>query len=214
MNAKLIEIRDLRPIDWFSGKRIAIPVEECAECHRCGRRHAIVWTIEVRDALGIKTFDVGSGCGKRAIEEGILPELEKKSVRDAKKSAREKVAAARKAEVTRIAREALELVEAIPYPEITSDRRMVAAGFEMLVLTAGPVSASCKAGEKDLEANLPGQLRRSWIQYQTKSLVERGEIKIPYAKVSGYCLVSNFAKCVSDLAAFGKISNVSLELWG
>ena len=55
---QLISIIDLRPIDWQSGKRLAIPAEQCNVCDRCGRLHAKVYEV-LADS---KTYNVGSGC--------------------------------------------------------------------------------------------------------------------------------------------------------
>src|ERR1700680_3495350 len=62
-NVKLISVTDLRPIDWNSGKRLAIPVEECNVCDRCGKTHVKVYEVEA-DGL---FYSVGSGCCKRLL---------------------------------------------------------------------------------------------------------------------------------------------------
>lgn len=60
-NVQLISVIDLRPIDFQSGKRLAIPAEACNICDRCGKLHVKVYEV-MADG---ETYSVGSGCCKR-----------------------------------------------------------------------------------------------------------------------------------------------------
>lgn len=63
----LIKVRDLRPIDWESGKRVPLEAGQEATCHRCGAAHIIVWTLQVHTRDGnVTQVDVGSGCAQKA----------------------------------------------------------------------------------------------------------------------------------------------------
>lgn len=58
---RLISVTDLRPIDFQSGKRLAIPASECNVCDRCGKLHVKVYEVEADSMI----YHVGSGCCKR-----------------------------------------------------------------------------------------------------------------------------------------------------
>lgn len=60
-NVQLLSVTDLRPIDWQSGKRLAIPAEACNVCDRCGKLHVKVYEVLADDMI----YHVGSGCCKR-----------------------------------------------------------------------------------------------------------------------------------------------------
>ena len=102
-NVSIIKIIDLRPVDWDSGKRLAISTEECAECQRCGRRHAVVWVLGVEVAGEVEFWDVGATCAKRMVADGMIPELDALELREARKAARDKGAAEEKAKIAELA---------------------------------------------------------------------------------------------------------------
>jgi hypothetical protein len=60
----LVAAYDVRPVDFASGKRVALPAEELPQCHRCNRRHAKVYVV----TNGAETRTVGSGCCKVAFD--------------------------------------------------------------------------------------------------------------------------------------------------
>lgn len=60
-SVKLISVKDLRPIDWNSGKRLAIPASECNVCDRCGKLHVKVYEVQADGSF----YSVGSGCCRR-----------------------------------------------------------------------------------------------------------------------------------------------------
>lgn len=60
---KVIGYRDLRPVNWFTGKREPLEVGAGHFCDRCGAEHAIVY--EVEDTETGKVYAVGSGCAKQ-----------------------------------------------------------------------------------------------------------------------------------------------------
>lgn len=60
---KVVGYRDLRPLDWLSGKRMPLEPGEGHICDRCGAEHAIVY--EIMDTETSKVYAVGSGCAKQ-----------------------------------------------------------------------------------------------------------------------------------------------------
>jgi hypothetical protein len=62
----LVAVHDVRPLDWMTGKRESQPAEDLPECTRCGRHHAVVWTLSGSDG---STLTVGCRCGARMLEE-------------------------------------------------------------------------------------------------------------------------------------------------
>jgi len=61
---KVIGYVDLRPVNWFTGKRDPIKAGEGHICDRCGAEHAVVYTLLDTDSK--EQFKVGSGCAQRA----------------------------------------------------------------------------------------------------------------------------------------------------
>jgi hypothetical protein len=89
---KLISVLDLRPIDFQSGKRLAIPTSECNICDRCEKLHVKVYEVQADE----KTYRVGSTCCKRLFgwepEEKEIKSKEKIAEEKALKEALEKAA--------------------------------------------------------------------------------------------------------------------------
>jgi hypothetical protein len=82
---KVVGYTDLRPIDWFTGKRVPLTKGEGNICDRCGAEHAIVFTLADLDTR--EQWKVGSGCAKRAF--GFDPEKDVEAKRLVKASERE-----------------------------------------------------------------------------------------------------------------------------
>jgi hypothetical protein len=61
---KVVGYVDLRPVNWFTGKREPLPAGEGHVCDRCGAVHALVYTL--LDTESKEEFKVGSGCAQRA----------------------------------------------------------------------------------------------------------------------------------------------------
>ena len=72
----LEDIRDLRELDWATGKRIPLGPGEGEECGRCGRLHAVVHHLRHDDG---RTLKVGSTCSRRATN-GWEPTADEKRV--------------------------------------------------------------------------------------------------------------------------------------
>ena len=103
---KVVAYKDLRPIDWVSGEKMALPKGEGNICDRCSAEHVHVYTVQDQDSG--EQFDVGSGCAKRAF--GFDPSLDiegKKMMKRVEREAAERAEAQRTAfierEVARIA---------------------------------------------------------------------------------------------------------------
>ncbi len=60
-NIRLIEVVDLRPFDWETGKREPIDDDKKSICDRCGKLHAKVYVVEKEG----KRYDVGATCCNR-----------------------------------------------------------------------------------------------------------------------------------------------------
>lgn len=84
---RIHKIEDLRPIDWDTGKRVALAAGEGAECQRCGKEHAIVYHMEHKETGNAHC--VGSGCG--AGMAGGTHNIDDASVKQAQREAKDKV---------------------------------------------------------------------------------------------------------------------------
>jgi len=58
---KLVNVFDVREIDWNTGERLPLEAGEGHTCERCGKLHAKVFVVEHEG----KTSEVGSTCCKR-----------------------------------------------------------------------------------------------------------------------------------------------------
>jgi len=151
---QLLNVRDVRPIDWFTGKRVALPAEDLPECLRCGRRHAVVWTL--RELPSGRTLTVGSGCGPRLLAEGLLPGVDLPAVAAAKKLAAAEVRAIRRAgaearalELAKLARAADAAAGSPPAPVWGAD---VYGREEFVTVTVGSVVRCAVARQLDRAA--------------------------------------------------------------
>lgn len=151
---ELLNVRDVRPVDWESGKRLPVPAEDLPECLRCGRRHAVVWTL--RELPSGRTLTVGSGCGPRLLAEGLLPGVDLPAVAAAKRAAAAELRAVRRAgaearalELAKLARAADLAAGSPPAPAWGADRYGRA---DFVTLTLGPVTRCAVARQLDRAA--------------------------------------------------------------
>lgn len=116
---RLVAVRDVRPVDLDTGKRIDLPADMLPECCRCGRRHAKVY--EVTDGARVRT--VGSGCVRAAFD-GWEPTAEE--LRTARKVERKALEDARRASIAARAAEllpaAVAVLASVPAPAVLSTR--------------------------------------------------------------------------------------------
>lgn len=207
--AELVQIRDLRPVDWYTGKRVAIATEDMALCDRCGARHAVVWIIDVRGAgapeLSRGTWRVGATCAKHMVFGGEIPELDAASVKAARKAAREAQQTAKRAEVLRHARRVGEALAALPTPEPECTRRgwdKYGAGLKLDQWECGAVNTTCAAGT-DAESMGQNMIRR-WREGQARAMLET----VPQSLVASSYQAADFVQAAvfcaegSDPAAF------------
>lgn len=118
---RVVGYRDLRPLDWLSGKRMPLEPGEGHVCDRCGAEHAVVY--EVLDDETGKHYAVGSSCAKRQF--GFEPSKDKEAkslIRAAKDAEAEELESARQAAVTQAAIEAADAVSRLRPPEPVADR--------------------------------------------------------------------------------------------
>jgi hypothetical protein len=114
---KVVGYKDLRPIDWFTGKRVALAKGEGNICDRCGAEHAFVFTLQDLDSH--ETFKVGSGCAKRAFgfdaeKDATARKMISEEKRRLEKELQERRWAITKAESERIA----DIIVKIPLPAV------------------------------------------------------------------------------------------------
>jgi hypothetical protein len=194
ITATLLAITDLRPIDWDSGKRMAITDDECSECERCGRLHAVVWTVEVDEpGKPPRVFNVGSTCGKRMVAEGLLPEFDKIELREARKAKRTREQAEVDGKLEEIANEvadkAAELIDqGEPEPERRPDKKRWSDDDAIMVWGMGDASVWCPFGPFDEERKRT--LRRSWVDNRIKEAAE----EIGYPGMFSFWEVVNAAR--------------------
>jgi hypothetical protein len=60
---RIVGYRDLRPVDWLSGKRMPLDPGEGHICDRCGAEHAVIYSVE--DGETSRRYEVGSSCAKK-----------------------------------------------------------------------------------------------------------------------------------------------------
>jgi len=116
----VVGYRDLRPLDWLSGKRMPLPPGEGHICDRCGAEHAIVY--EVEDDTTGKVYAVGSGCAKQQF--GFEPdktEEAKRFIKAVKKQIAADLHAKRYAAITEQARQIVDQVVGLVVPTITRE---------------------------------------------------------------------------------------------
>jgi hypothetical protein len=111
----LVAVHDVRPLDWLTGRREPLPAEDIPECSRCGRRHAVVWTLSGSDK---SILTVGCRCGARMLEKGLLPGVDLPAVARARAVDRRELADAR---LQLAKREALRLVGLVPAEMLTCE---------------------------------------------------------------------------------------------
>lgn len=187
---RLIRIQDLRPVDFISGKRLAIPTEEMATCHRCARRHAIVWVVEQAG----QQYRIGSGCGSNAIAAGEL-DLSRAELAAARAEARKLDEAERTASLLEwtgrwaaLAREALQAEVEPPIKEEvgTGGRNTLTMGDARQVYFAASSNADFGANYVQKQRfQAIEQLRRNWRRNRIAE-VQPGPVPHGYGSVSSY----------------------------
>lgn len=112
----VVGYRDLRPLDWVSGKRMPLAPGEGHICDRCGREHAVLY--EVLDDAANKTYVVGSGCAQKQFGFDVgKDEGAKTLVRQAKLASELELDARRHQLVREKTKEILAEVSALVIPE-------------------------------------------------------------------------------------------------
>jgi hypothetical protein len=117
---KVVGYRDLRPVDWVSGKRMPLEAGEGHVCDRCGAEHAVVY--EVLDTDTGKRYAVGSTCAQKQFGFEVGKDAEAKAI---VKKAKERDAAelddARQRMVTEAAHAIAREVSGLSIPEFVRD---------------------------------------------------------------------------------------------
>lgn len=116
---RVVGYRDLRPIDWLSGKRMPLEPGAGHVCDRCGAEHAVVY--EVDDTDTGKHYSVGSSCAKRQF--GFDASKEARAlVKKAREQDEVLIDARRQEEVERFVAVAAEELDRLVVPEAVADR--------------------------------------------------------------------------------------------
>jgi len=117
---RIIGYRDLRPIDWLSGKRVPLAPGEGHVCDRCGAEHAIIYT--VLDTDSDKQYEVGSGCAKQQFGFEVDKQRETRDlVKTEKARAAQEVDDARQEMVVLAAEDIARELRTCPTPEPVAD---------------------------------------------------------------------------------------------
>lgn len=112
---RVVGYRDLRPLDWVSGKRMPLAPGEGHICDRCGAEHAVVY--EVRDEETGKEYAVGSSCAKQQFGFEFTKDKEAKQlVKAAKAEEADRVDAARQVAVLQAVAEVVQAVSRMQPP--------------------------------------------------------------------------------------------------
>jgi hypothetical protein len=165
-NVKLISITDLRPIDFQSGKRLAIPAAECNVCDRCEKLHVKVYEIEA-DGL---FYSIGSGCCKRMF--GWEPA--KMDVQEKERRAEE---TAVKVALQKAAQGFIDQINAIPVPTPTFKRIQQCLEGPCYVYHADGLVIGSKIGMISLDAEKLAEFARDWREMKlNEALKEYGAI--------------------------------------
>lgn len=117
---RVVGYRDLRPVNWFTGKREPLAAGEGHICDRCGAEHAIVF--EVEDTETGKVYAVGSRCATQQF--GFEPDKDeeaKRLIKSVKAQAAEALDNERQRLVSNLATQVAEDVFRLPVPEFTFD---------------------------------------------------------------------------------------------
>lgn len=126
-NVQLLSVTDLRPIDWQSGKRLAIPAEACNVCDRCGKLHAKVYEIMADGRI----YNVGGGCCRKMF--GWEPT--KEEVLTAEKVAKDRAV---QAALLVVAQPIIDQVNTIAVPELRyHSSRWTCLGYDFIWTVPG-----------------------------------------------------------------------------
>ncbi len=117
----VVGYRDLRPLDWLSGKRMPLEPGEGHICDRCSAEHAIVY--EVEDSETGKVYAVGSGCAKQQF--GFEPDKTQEAKRFIKAVNRQialDIHGKRHEVIAKLAQEIVAKVSALKVPPISREK--------------------------------------------------------------------------------------------
>ena len=148
---KLLSITDLRPIDWNSGMRLAIPASACNTCDRCEKLHVKVYEV-VADGV---IYHVGSGCCRRMF--GWEPT--KAEVVDKERSAEE---VALKAALEKAAQEFIEQINQLEAPRPQFKCMQEVLQGHIAVWHADGVVIASKLGMAGLDAEKRQEFAQQW----------------------------------------------------
>lgn len=165
MSFRVVGYRDLRPLDWVSGKRLPLEAGEGHICDRCGAEHAVVF--EVLDDETGKHYAVGSSCATKQF--GFEPSQAKEAkalIRSSKDAAAEELETTRHAMVVDAAERAASYVHTLPAPEPEADRDRYPGAVAWSV---GDSKALAAHGRTDEEAQK--MARRGWYENRARDLM-------------------------------------------
>ncbi len=164
---RVVGYRDLRPIDWASGKRLPLSPGEGHICDRCGAEHAVVY--EVLDDETGKHYSVGSSCAKRQFGFEMSKDKEAKAlVKAAKDAEAAEIEAARQEAVAKASIEVASRVSRLPIPEPVADTIRYPGKVAWRVGDSMYLATYGRTGDEAIEL-----ARRGWVANRVRELVPR-----------------------------------------
>jgi len=160
----VIDYYDMRPVDWVSGKRLALSPGEGHICDRCEAEHAVVYVVQDTDTG--KEYRVGSSCAKAQFGfEADKSEEAKKLVRTYKQKAAAELDETRQKMVAVAAEVVSAEVSQLPVPEPLADT----VSYPGVVCWRVGDSLALVRGRSDEETKLVAL--RGWIEHRVAERV-------------------------------------------
>lgn len=161
-NVQLLSVIDLRPIDFQSGKRLAIPADAMNVCDRCGKLHVKVYEVMADNAI----YNVGSGCCKRLF--GWEPA--KQDVQAKERIAEEK---ALQEALQKAAQEFMDRVNALVAPRPVYDHVETALdGTRRAIWKADGVIAVSERNQMGLNTEKRAEFAARWRKAQAEKMLQ------------------------------------------
>lgn len=163
MSYRVVGYRDLRPVDWASGKRMPLPAGEGHVCDRCGAEHAVVYAV-LDDETG-KTYQVGSSCARRQFGFDV-DRASRSLVKEARARTESELDAARQLAAAEVADAAVARLSGAAVPELVADRDRYPG---TVAWRCGDALALAAHGRTDAEAR--EMAVREWVCRRVSELV-------------------------------------------
>jgi hypothetical protein len=165
---RVVGYRDLRPIDWVSGKRMPLGPGEGHICDRCGAEHAVVY--EVLDTETGKTYSVGSTCAKHQFGFEVDKDLEAKAlVKAAKQIAADQIDSLRHEMIKQATNEILVRISSTPIPPFVMDDQRYQPRVTWVVGDSHALASFGRTAQETQQIALEG-----WFRNRVRELLPVG----------------------------------------